>query len=90
MLRAVTTTAVLVVAVLVLVTGLLWGFQRSLIYFPQPRAIAQFSPIWWGLDAMRKLAGNESGIGLHLVALFAAGLIFATVGTFFFRRRMGL
>lgn len=58
--------------------------------FTLPRAFAQFSPIWWGLDAMRKLAGGEADIGLHLVALFAAGIIFATVGTYFFRRRMGL
>ena len=35
MLRGVLVTAGVVVAVLALITGLLWGFQRSLIYLPQ-------------------------------------------------------
>ena len=35
MLRGVLVTAGVVVALLALVTGLLWGFQRSLIYLPQ-------------------------------------------------------
>ena len=35
MLRAVLVTAGVVVGLLALVTGLLWGFQRSLIYLPQ-------------------------------------------------------
>ncbi len=58
--------------------------------FALPRQVAQLSPLWWGLDAMRKLAANESDIGLHLAVLFAIGLLFATAGTFFFRRRIGL
>lgn len=58
--------------------------------FGLPRSISQLSPIWWGLDAMRKLAGNEPDIGLHLLVLFSAGAVFAGIGTFFFRRRMGL
>lgn len=66
------------------------GMAGGSFGFTLPRQIAQVSPIWWGLDAMRKLAGNESDIGLHLVMLFAAGIVFAGVGTFFFRRRMGL
>jgi ABC-2 type transport system permease protein len=72
-----------------LITILLGAVSGSFGFTPS-RAVAQLSPIWWGLDAMRLLASGESGIGLHLAALFAAGILFAGVGTFFFRRRMGL
>ncbi len=72
-----------------LITLLLGGLSGS-FGFVLPRQIAQLSPIWWGVDAMRKLAANESDIGLHLLVLFAVGIFFASVGTFFFRRRMDL
>jgi uncharacterized protein len=40
MLRGVLVSAAVVIALLVLVTGLLWGFQRSLIYLPQGAPVA--------------------------------------------------
>jgi ABC-type Na+ efflux pump permease subunit len=55
-----------------------------------PREFAQFSPTWWGLEAMRKLGAGEFDIGIHLLVLFSAGLVLASAGTFFFRRRMDL
>jgi ABC-2 type transport system permease protein len=58
--------------------------------FSLPRRVAQLSPNWWGIDAMRKLAANESDIHLHLLVLFSAGILFAGVGAFFFRRRLEL
>jgi ABC-2 type transport system permease protein len=55
-----------------------------------PLQVAQFSPIWWGIDAMSKLAANELDIGLHLLVLFSVGIAFASLGAYFFRRRIGL
>jgi ABC-type Na+ efflux pump permease subunit len=55
-----------------------------------PDNFAQFSPTWWGINAMGKLAANEGDIALNLLVLFGVGLVFAVVGTFFFRRRMEL
>ncbi|MCC6457500.1 MAG: ABC-2 transporter permease [Caldilineaceae bacterium] len=55
-----------------------------------PREFAQFSPTWWGLEAMRKLGAGEFDIGPHLLVLFSVGLVLAGAGTFFFRRRMDL
>jgi ABC-type multidrug transport system permease subunit len=58
--------------------------------FSLPQRIAQLSPTWWGIEAMRMLAANESDISLHLLVLFSVGIAFAGVGVFFFRRRLGL
>ena len=69
-----------------LLLGALGGIFGNLV----PRDIAQFSPTWWGIDAMRKLSAGEGDIALHLLVLFGVGLLFALVGTFFFRRRMRL
>jgi ABC-2 type transport system permease protein len=69
---------------------LLLGALSGTFGFMLPRQVTQLSPIWWGVDAIRKLAANESDIGLHLLVLFAVGILFASVGTFFFRRRMDL
>lgn len=55
-----------------------------------PPHVARFSPTWWGVDALGKLAANEPTIGPHLVVLFGTGLLFACVGTILFRRRMEL
>jgi ABC-2 type transport system permease protein len=66
--------------------GALGGIFGSFL----PASFAQFSPTWWGIEAMRKLASNEVDIGLHLLVLFSAGILLAGLGTFFFRRRMGL
>jgi ABC-type Na+ efflux pump permease subunit len=58
--------------------------------FALPATAARFSPIWWGVDALRKLASGEPDVGLHLLVLFAVGGLFAAIGTYFFRRRMEL
>lgn len=58
--------------------------------FLMPIQVSQLSPVWWGLEAMRKLAANEADIGLHLMVLYGVGVAFAGIGTYFFRRRMGL
>jgi ABC-type transport system involved in multi-copper enzyme maturation permease subunit len=69
-----------------LVLGALGGTFGTLV----PRQFSQLSPTWWGIEAMQKLAAGEPDIGLHLLVLFGAGILFASLGTFFFRRRMGL
>lgn len=53
-------------------------------------ALAQFSLIYWGVDAFQKLAASESGIGLNLLVLIGQGLLFFLVGSWFFRRRLNL
>jgi ABC-2 type transport system permease protein len=55
-----------------------------------PRQLARLSPLWWGLDAVHKLAAHETDIAQHLLGLFSVGIVLAGVGTYFFRRRMGL
>jgi ABC-type Na+ efflux pump permease subunit len=72
--------------VITLLLGALGGTFGPII----PPDMAQFSPTWWGIDAMQKLAANEGDIGLNLLVLFSVGFVFALAGTFFFRRRMGL
>jgi hypothetical protein len=69
-----------------LLLGALGGTFGALV----PSSVGHFSPTWWGIEALRKLSANEADIGLNLLVLFAAGVVFALVGTFFFRRRMEL
>jgi hypothetical protein len=69
-----------------LVLGAMGGTFGMLV----PAGFARFSPTWWGIEALRKLASNEVDIGLNLLVLFAVGALFAGLGTFFFRRRMEL
>jgi ABC-type multidrug transport system permease subunit len=69
---------------------ILLGVLSGSFGFMLPRQVVQVSPIWWGLEALRKLAAHESDIGLHLLVLFAAATVVAGVGTYFFRRRMEL
>jgi ABC-type Na+ efflux pump permease subunit len=69
-----------------LVLGVLGGTFGAWL----PSAMIQLSPIWWGTDAMRKLAANDIAIWPHLTVLFGVGMVFAAVGTVLFRRRMGL
>lgn len=72
-----------------LITTIFGALGGSFAFF-LPRGVAQLSPIWWGTEALRKLAAGEFDIGLHVAVLLGVGLLFATVGTFFFRRRMEL
>jgi ABC-2 type transport system permease protein len=69
-----------------LVLGALGGIFGTVV----PANFGRFSPTWWGIDALGKLASNEIDIGLNLLVLFAVGALFAGLGTFFFRRRMEL
>lgn len=69
-----------------LALGALGGIFGTVV----PPDFARFSPTWWGIEAIRKLSANEVDIGLNLLVLFAVGIVFAGLGTFFFRRRMGL
>jgi hypothetical protein len=66
--------------------GALGGIFGPLV----PSEFGRFSPTWWGINALQKLAANETDILTNLLVLFGAGLFFATMGTYFFRRRMGL
>ena len=43
-----------------------------------------------GIDAMIGLAEGNADIMFNLLVLFGVGALFALVGTYFFRRRMGL
>lgn len=72
-----------------LITTIFGALGGSFAFF-LPRGVSQLSPIWWGTEALRKLAAGEFDIGLHVAVLLGVGLLFATVGTFFFRRRMEL
>ncbi|MFN8494298.1 MAG: ABC transporter permease [Caldilineaceae bacterium] len=72
-----------------LITTIFGALGGSFAFF-LPRGVAQLSPIWWGTEALRKLAAGEFDIGLHVAVLLGVGLLFAIVGTFFFRRRMEL
>ncbi|MEZ4659180.1 MAG: ABC transporter permease [Caldilineaceae bacterium] len=58
--------------------------------FRLPPAVASISPVWWGSEALQRLAANETNIWMPLVVLFGVGLIFFTIGTVFFKRRMEL
>lgn len=71
---------------IVILLSVLGGSFGSLV----PYGAARISPIWWGIDAMSKLAASEPNIGLNLLVLFAAGILSISLGTYFFRRRMGL
>lgn len=58
--------------------------------FRLPPEIAAISPVWWGSEALQRLAANETNIGMPLGVLLGLGLIFLAIGTVFFKRRMEL
>ncbi|MEM7534707.1 MAG: ABC transporter permease [Chloroflexota bacterium] len=58
--------------------------------FRLPPEVASFSPIWWGVEALRKLAGNENDIGLALLVLLGGGLVVFAIGALLFKRRLDL
>lgn len=72
--------------IITLALGALGGTFGQLV----PEEFGKFSPTWWGTDALIKLASNEGDLLPNLLVLFGVGLLFAVVGTYFFRRRMGL
>lgn len=55
-----------------------------------PEGIARFSLIYWGVDAFNKLARGQNDIGLNLIVLFALGIGLFLVGSWLFKRRVGL
>ena len=58
--------------------------------FALPVAVSQFSLIYWGVDGLRRLASGQGDIGLHLLVLIGQGVLFFTIGAWFYRRRLAL
>lgn len=58
--------------------------------FVLPAAIAGVSPIYWGSEAFRQLAGGNTDIGLNLLVLLLQGGIMFVIGSWFFVRRSGI
>lgn len=58
--------------------------------FSLPEQAAQFSLIFWGVDAFTKLASGQTDIALNLLVLVAQGLVLILVGTWLFKRRLDL
>jgi len=58
--------------------------------FSLPEQAAQFSLIYWGVDAFTKLASGQTDIALNLLVLAAQGLILYFVGMWLFKRRLDL
>ena len=58
--------------------------------FALPQQAAQFSLIYWGVDAYMKLASAQTDIALNLLVLFAQGLVLFLVGMWLFKRRLDL
>ncbi|MEZ4863809.1 MAG: ABC transporter permease [Caldilineaceae bacterium] len=63
------------------VLGGAFGFQL-------PEAFSRLSLIYWGVDALERLAGGQGGVGLPLLVLWGEGLVLFLVGAWFFKRRM--
>ncbi len=58
--------------------------------FALPQQAAQFSLIYWGVDAYTKLASAQTDIALNLLVLFAQSLVLFLVGMWLFKRRLDL
>ncbi len=59
--------------------------------FRLPQAIAGFSPVWWGSEALLRVSNGEIGdLGMPLIVLFGTGIVAFSIGTFFFKRRLDL
>ncbi len=58
--------------------------------FSLPVQAAQFSLIYWGVDAFTKLASGQTDIALNLLVLMAQGLALFLVGMWLFKRRLDL
>ncbi len=55
--------------------------------FQLPRAVAQFSFVYWGRDAFDTLAAGRGDISLNLIVLLIEGVVLFLVGLFLFNRR---
>ncbi|MFN8444126.1 MAG: ABC transporter permease [Caldilineaceae bacterium] len=55
-----------------------------------PASAARFSLIYWGVDAFGKLARGQSDIQPNLLFLFGLGMVLFLVGSWLFKRRVGL
>lgn len=58
--------------------------------FALPQEVARFSPIYWGSDAFRQIAGGTPDITLNILILLIQGVITFAIGAWLFSRRAGL
>ena len=58
--------------------------------FALPDQAAQFSLIYWGVDAYTKLANAQADIAVNLLVLFAQGAVLFLLGAWLFKRRLNL
>ena len=58
--------------------------------FVLPDQAAQFSLIYWGVDAYTKLANAQADIAVNLLVLFAQGAVLFLLGAWLFKRRLNL
>jgi ABC-2 type transport system permease protein len=55
--------------------------------FQLPKAVSQFSFIYWGRDAFEKLAAGVGDTNLNLLVLFVEGVILFLIGLYLFNRK---
>jgi len=58
--------------------------------FTMPKAISQFSLLYWGRNAFDILAAGQTDIGLNVMVLLVQGLVMFTIGLILFNRRFEL
>lgn len=58
--------------------------------FALPDQAARFSLIFWGVDAFTKLADFQTDVAINLLVLVGQGVLFFLLGTWLFKRRIGL
>lgn len=58
--------------------------------FVPSEVLSRFSLIYWGTDAFRKLAANQTDIGLNVVVLLAHFVILFGIGFWLFNRRLDI
>ena len=58
--------------------------------FALPDQAAQFSLIYWGVDAYTKLANAQPDVAVNLLVLFAQGAVLFLLGAWLFKRRLNL
>lgn len=55
--------------------------------FTLPRAIAQYSLVYWGRDAFDRLAVGQADVGLHVMVLLGQGVLLYAIGLLLFKDR---